>query len=94
MQQPVTSITIVCLPHSGFQVMQVSQALLAYQEHLEVRGRTIIALILSRNADIPVRDLEKDPLGFITVGAKVMLMGFVFKISFFTACLKSDNFKN
>lgn len=42
-----------------FQVMQVSQAHLASQEHLEVRGQTIMALILRRNADILVETLEK-----------------------------------
>lgn len=59
MQYAVTPITIVCLPHSGFQVMQVSQALLASQEHLEVRSHTIIALTLSRSADILVETLKK-----------------------------------
>jgi len=39
--------------------MQVSQALLASQEHLEVRDHTIIALLLSRNADIQVETLKK-----------------------------------
>lgn len=58
MQHAVTPITIVCLPHSGFQVMQVSQALLASQEHLEVRGQTITALIVSRNAHILVETLK------------------------------------
>lgn len=42
-----------------FQVMQVSQVHLASQEHLEVRGQTIIALILTRNADILVETLKK-----------------------------------
>lgn len=42
-----------------FQVMQVSQVHLASQEHLEVRGQTIMALILRRNADILVETLEK-----------------------------------
>lgn len=34
--------------------MQVSQALLASQEHLEVK--TVIALMLPGNADVPVWD--------------------------------------
>lgn len=48
-----------CLLHFGFQVMQASQALLASQEHLEVRGQAKIALILSRNADKLVETLGK-----------------------------------
>lgn len=46
--------------------MQVSQALLASQEHLEVR--TVIALMLPGNADVPVWDWEQQ-------GSGVSLMG-------------------
>lgn len=42
-----------------FQVMQVSQVPLASQEHLEVRGQTISALILRSNADILVEALKE-----------------------------------
>lgn len=41
----------------------------------------------------PGRDFEKPPLGFTNVGANLMLMGFVFKTSFCTACIKSDNLR-
>lgn len=49
----------VSVPLTLFQVMQVSQAHLASQEHLEVRGQTIIALILRGNADVLVEALKK-----------------------------------
>lgn len=78
MEHAMAAITIVCLPRSVFQVMQVSQALLASPGHLEVRGHTIIAVILSRNADILV-----ETLGFTSMGANLMLMRFVFKTFFF-----------
>lgn len=76
-----------------FQVMQVSQVHLASQEHLEVRGQTIMALILRRNADILVETFGKTTLTFTSVGANPILVGFVFKSSFCTACLKSENLR-
>lgn len=92
MQHAVTPITSGCLPHSFPGDAGVPGAP-GIPGASRGKRQDHHCSDINKECWYPGGEFEKAPLTFTSVGANLILVGFVFQTSFCTACLKSENLR-